>query len=55
MKKMIAAIALAVALPAAASAQAPQAPVKRGCCAGHHTPAQDNKDSPADSHQNPQR
>lgn len=34
MKKMIAAIALAIALPAAANAQAPQAPAKPGCCAG---------------------
>ncbi len=34
MKKIIAAIALAVAIPAAANAQAPQAPAKPGCCAG---------------------
>ena len=33
MKKMIAAIALAVALPAVANAQAPQPPAKPGCCA----------------------
>ena len=34
MKKMIAALAFAIALPTVASAQAPQPAAKPGCCAG---------------------